>query len=266
MYNTFAMLLKQVGRMTSLTIAMSCTYFQRRLCWMLSSLVSQKTNGFRPKMVIDVAYPKDNGSPTTEKVCSFFRDLGLNILETQYADMSEIQYRGLVRNRQLAQCDTEWILFADCDMVYDRFFFDDLGKRLEGELKDERKLMSARRVSLDKPFCKDFFNTKDDHKYPSFIANADEICSTWPIYQISRNIGAGYFQLINVNHVKDNHGGIYVDPSKNKDWSWDKMQKANSDKQFRKMVGGIRRILTKPQYHLNHERDNEEGRHLTIQR
>ena len=92
------------------------------------------------------------------------------------------------------------------------------------------------------------------------------MCSKWPIYQISRNVGAGYFQLANVKCIREEHGGIYVDPKKNKDWSWGRMQKANSDRQFRRMMGGVKKIATKPQYHLNHERDNEAGEHLVIQR
>ena len=252
--------------MTSITIAVSCTWFQRRLCWMMSSLILQKQNGHRPGIIFDVAYPKNNGNPTTEQVCDFFRDLGLKIKETPYEDMSEIQFRGLVRNRQLAQCETEWILFADTDMVYDPEFFDDLGRQLEGDLKKETRVISARRISLDKAYCKNYFNKTDAKKYPCFIGRPADLCSIWPVYQISKNVGAGYFQLVNVQNVRENHGGIYVDPKRNNDWSWDKMQKANSDRQFRKMMGGIKRITTKPQYHLNHERDNEEGKHLTIQR
>jgi len=248
----------------SLTICVSTVFFQKRLCWMMSSLIRQKDHGHRPEIIFDVAYQKDNGNPTTEMVCTFFRDLGLKIVETPYDGMEEIQFRGLVRNRQIAQCKTEWILFADTDMVYDDDFFDDLGKQLE-ELKDEKRVISARRISLDKDYCKDFFNNKDDHQYPCYISSPAKVCSTWPVFQVSRNVGAGYFQLANMESIKE-HGGIYVDPKNNSDWSWDKMQKANSDRQFRKMMGGIRRIKTKPQYHLNHERDNEAGTHLTIQR
>ena len=231
---------------------------------MLSSLLRQKDHGNRPDIVFDVAYPINNGNPTTENVCKFFRDLGLQITETPYEGMEEIQYRGLVRNRQIEQCKTEWILFADTDMVYDCDFFDDLGKQLNTELKNEKRVISAKRISLDKEYCKNFFNKVDDRKYPCFIQSAD-ICSKWPIFQVSRNVGAGYFQLASLKNIKE-RGGIYVDPKKNTDWSWDRMQKANSDRQFRKMMGGIKRIKTKPQYHLNHERDNEVGIHLTVQR
>ena len=251
---------------TSIEIAVTCTWFQHRLCWMMSSLLQQK--GDIPELIFNVAYPENNGDPTTEEVCAFFKDQGLNIREIKYPDMEVIQYRGLARNEQLKQATAEWILFADTDMTYSPFFFEDLGKQLMGELKDETKCISAGRVSLDKDYCKTYFNVGDPNEYPCVIEKAGEL-EHWPIYQLSRNVGAGYFQLANRQSVMNNFGGLYVDPSENRDWGWlngRKMQKANSDKQFRRRIGGVKKIKTKPQYHLNHERDNEAGEHLIIQR
>ena len=249
---------------TSIEIAVSCTFFQRRLCWQLSSLLQQV--GDVPKLVFSVAYPIGNGNPTTEDVCSFFRDKGLNIREIPYNGMEIIQYRGLARNEQLKQADCEWILWSDSDMTYSPSFFEDLGKQLEGPLKDEKRIISASRISLDKDYCKKFFNELDTHKYPCVVEKAGEL-SDWPIFQISKNCGAGYFQLVNREHIMEKCGGLYVDPLHCDDWSWfGRGQKANSDRQFRRTVGGIKRIKTKPQYHANHERDNEVGTHLTIQR
>lgn len=253
--------------MTSIEIAVTCTWFQRRLCWMMSSVLQQ--DGDVPRIVFSVSYPANNGNPTTEEVCRFFRGKGLTVKEQAYSDMQVIQYRGLARNRQVGEADCDWILFADCDMVYDRRFFADLGRQLEGPLRDETKILSARRVSLDKQFSKDFFNKVDQHTYPCMVCSPDDIVSKWPIFQMSANVGAGYFQLVNTRRLREDHGGVYVDPSDNRDWGWidgKKMQKANSDKQFRHMMGGVTKIQTMPQYHLNHERDNEEGYHLTLQR
>ncbi len=250
--------------MLTIEIAVTCTWFQKRLCWMLSSILQQKGN--IPKIIFNVAYPQNNGNPTTEEVCKFFKNKGLTIRETPYHGMEIIQYRGLVRNKQLRQSNCDWILFADTDMTYSPDFFEDLSKQLSNELKDEKRCISARRISLDKAYCKNFFNKLDKNNYPCVIENAG-LLSSWPIYQISRNCGAGYFQLVNKKHVMENCGGLYVDPKSCRDWAWsDKGQKANSDKQFRRSVGGIKRIKTKPQYHLNHERDNEVGEHLTLQR
>lgn len=248
----------------SIEIAVSCTWFQRRLCWMLSSVLQQV--GKVPDITFSVAYPKNNGSPTTEEVCDFFMSKGLKMRQAVYPDMNEIQYRGLVRNRQLQESNSDWILFADTDMTYDAHFFEDLAIKLEGPLKNETRVISASRVSLDKDYCKKYFNELDKHVYPCVVEKSGELGS-WPVFQISRNCGAGYFQLVNRKNVMDNCGGLYVDPAECQDWSWfGKGQKANSDKQFRSRVGGIKRISTLPQFHLNHERDNEAGTHLTNQR
>lgn len=232
---------------------------------MLSSIAEQK--GQVPEIVFDIAYPKENGTPTTEEICDFF-DPYVNISSTKYPDERSMQYRGLVRNKQLEKCDTDWILFADCDMVYDSLFFDDLNKQLISHLKDETRCISASRISLDKDYSKKYFNEIDDaSRYPCLIKDAAKQLQFWPIYQRSRSVGAGYFQLANVKNIRDNHGGIYVDESRCKDNAeFDNYHKTRSDGQFRGRIGGIRKIRTMPQYHLNHERDNEVGKHIDFQR
>jgi len=231
---------------------------------MMSSVLQQK--GVLPRLVFSVAYPRNNGSPETEDVCKFFRGKGLEIRELPYDGMEVIQFRGLARNRQLSECDCEWILFSDSDMVYAEDFFDDLGRQLTSDLSAETRCISSSRISLDKDHCKRFFNELDEHTYPSVIENPSALVSTWPVFQISRSCGAGYFQLANTRCVREKTGGLYVDETSCNDWSWQKMQKAKSDGQFRRRLGGVKRIKTKAQYHLNHERDNEVGYHLTLQR
>jgi len=248
----------------TIEICVTCNYFQRRLDWMLSSILQQQ--GEVPRIIFNVAYPKNNGNPTTEDVCSFFKDKGLNIKETVYPDEQSIHLRGVVRNKQLAETDAEYVLFSDSDMVYDPLFFEDLQNQLlHTELKNETRCISSKRISLDKQYSKDYFNKVDDQTYPCVVDNVAELVSHWPIFKVSRSCGAGYFQLANVDNIRKNYNGIYVDPQKTRDER--KYQRARSDRQFRHMIGGFVTITTKPQYHLNHERDNEEGcTHLTIQR
>ena len=249
----------------SIEIAVSCNLFQRRLCWMASSLLQQ--DGKVPNLTFSVAYPKNNGNPTTEKVCSFFKDNGINIKELVYPDERAMQFRGLVRNAQLAASTADWMLFSDSDMVYSRGFFAALEERLEGDLANETRCISASRISLDKEYSKKFFNEDDKTAYPTLIKDPAAQVANWPIFQISRNCGAGYFQLVNVESVRKLHGGLYVDPDKCADKAeFDDIHKTNSDKQFRSRVGGIKRIELPPQWHLNHLRDNEVGYHLTEQR
>jgi len=250
---------------TSIEIAVSCTYFQKRLAWMMSSCLQQ--DGDVPKLTFSVAYPKNNGNPTTEDVCSFFKGQDLDVKELVYPDERAIQFRGLVRNAQLAASTADYLLYSDSDMVYSRGFFAALGERLQGDLATETRCISASRISLDKEYSKQFFNIDDKTVYPSLIQDPAAQVTKWPVFQISRNCGAGYFQLINVESVRRLHGGLYVDPDKCADRAeFDNIHKTSSDRQFRSRVGGIKKIELPPQYHLNHSRDNEVGYHLTEQR
>jgi hypothetical protein len=246
-------------------IAVACTWFQKRLCWMLSSILQQR--GDVPSIIFNVAYIKGNGDPTTEEVCQFFREKGLNIKETVYDDYKIMQKRGFVRNKQLIESKAKWIMFADCDMAYHPDFFDDLAKQLRSDtFRRESRCISGRRISLDKQFCKDKFNADPSENYPRVIENAGEL-QDWPVYTVSSACGAGYMQLANVRTVRANTDGLYVSPYNNPDYAeQDKYHKTKSDRVFRRKINGVKRIKTKPQYHLNHERDNEEGCHVKFQR
>jgi hypothetical protein len=254
----------------SIDIAVMCSMYQKRLCWMLSSILQQK--GDIPKIVFSVAYPVNEGGITTEAVCSLFRSKGLEIREQRYPSPKDVNRRGIVRNRQIADTDCEWILFADCDMVYDDTFFSDLGSQLEGRLgKMSDRCMTAGRRSLDIPHCINFFNNVDKREYPCVVEDVAKEVSTWPVWQVAMPLpGAGYFQLVHVDHLRRNLGGLYVREDDCADWSWEKRwSRMRSDRQFRIRMGGLEKLVpvnTRPQWHLNHERDKDVGKHITIQR
>ena len=235
---------------------------------MMSSVMQQQGNV--PDITFSVAYPADDGIPTTEEVCAFFKSKGLKIREQRYPDFDSFQFRGIVRNRQLAETNAEWILFSDADMSYSPFFFEDLSQQVEGDLKDETLCITGARISLDKEYCTTYFNKKDDHTYPCVVDRAGEL-DDWPCRMVrrskySRNVGAGYFQLANVAHIRKEHGGLYVPPDHCGDRPLKTGQLIKSDRRFRNILGGIKRIYVKPQFHLNHERDRVDGNHMTNQR
>ena len=80
-----------------LEIAINCHNYQHRLCWMLSSILQQ--DGNIPNILVNISYTPNNGSPTTENVCAFFRDAGLDIKET-VLDMDQIKNRSYARQVQ----------------------------------------------------------------------------------------------------------------------------------------------------------------------
>jgi hypothetical protein len=68
-------------------VAVQSHYFQRRLCWMLSSMVQQV--GLPDDFILEasIAYMPGLGDPTTEAVIKHFRENeGLPIHECVYTD------------------------------------------------------------------------------------------------------------------------------------------------------------------------------------
>ena len=82
-----------------------------------------------------------------------------------------------------------------------------------------------------------------------------------------RNLAAGGCQIVLLWAIKKYNKGLYINPLKNMDRSLFKSgQKARSDIQFRKSVGGSLMISLPFAISLNHIRDKEAGYHIEIQR
>lgn len=248
-----------------ITIAVQCHNFQRRFSWMLSSLAQQS---IASRLVVDVAFMPGNGTPPTEEVCGLFRSR-LEIRQRPWTDFETFQLRGVIRNEQLKECSTEWLMFGDCDMVYHPNYFADLEAELSKNHRTASYMISSGRIS----------NPVDDTnrlvdsqvwKCAKEIPNAFTLADSLPKREM-RNVGAGFCQIINTVHAP--HGGYYVDPKLNRDWSWRRGSNPKSDMQFRRRIsqcGGHRRGLpawfTAKAIHLNHNRDPEAGCHITEQR
>lgn len=243
------------------TIAIQSHNFNHRLCWMLSSLISQ-TQHPRLFIKIDLSYLENSG---VEQICKYFAS-AIPITQRRYYKIEDLQYRGYTRTQAILDCDTQWLLFADSDHVYHPEWFLKLRSfiRRKGML-NYAGIMTAGRVSC----LADTANTLiAKYNYPSFIESSFE-----QIFKVSERFkrgskGAGHTQLINIDYC--DHDGYYVADGESKDRSWTKsVQKAKSDVQFRRRIGQVRKIpkwFSRNQYHLNHARDNEVGKHLEIMR
>jgi hypothetical protein len=233
---------------------------------MLSSLVEQTA---AQEILVDVAFMGGNGKPSTEEVISLFTPQ-LQIKPTMFSDYDEFQKRGLVRNRQLRECKTEWLLLADSDMVYQAEYFERLRKELLQNHSAATYMLSAGRLSASK-FQTNLLINNSVNESAALISSAFQQVALLP-NRSRRNCGAGYSQLINLAHAP--HEGFYVEPKRNRDWSWGKRhQRARSDIQFRRRIrklGGKRVSLPKwfslNQIHLNHNRDRDFGCHIEEQR
>jgi len=232
----------------SIDVCIHCYNYQRRLCWMLSSILQQK--GDIPDITVRISHAFLNGNPNTEKVCDFFRQRGLKIIET-VLDEKQSSNRAIARNIQIKETNSDWVLFADSDMVYDQYFFSDLQSKLNSKYKYETKCIGADRYSLDIPFCIQYFE-KDHRAYPCVIENVSDITRQWPVKSaFGKMTAAGYFQVANVDAIRARSG--FYSSKENDLWRGTK-----SDIRFRVMMGGRVPIETTGQWHLNHDRQGPE--------
>ena len=133
-------------------IAVACHLFQRRLVWMLSSILQQV--GDKPDIVVSISYVPNNGIPTTEDCIRFFREKGLNIIDVVMEPGQE-SIRVLARNIRAKETQADWMIWADADMVYHKEFFADLKNKVSQEpVLSCTQVMGADRHSLNIPFCR----------------------------------------------------------------------------------------------------------------
>jgi len=233
---------------------------------MLSSLCQQTR---RDLLSIDVAYLRGNGQPSTEAVLNYFRQW-ISLKDSAWDNYKDFQKRGLVRNRQLQETQTEWLIFSDCDMVYHPDYIECLCRELEKNHACATYMISSGRCSNPKELANQLVDMHISSE-PILVMDAFGMASRLPSIP-RRNVGAGFSQIINLRHAP--HGNVYVTPETNKDWAWDiRMQKARSDIQFRRKIfklGGARCRLptwfSENLIHLNHNRDSDFGRHIEEQR
>ena len=232
-----------------ITVAVHTHRFNKRLCWMLSSISEQY--GDIPDIKVRLSHILGNG---VEQVKDMFPMLRIEL--ASYPDHLYFQYRGLVRNRDLKDitgkpvCDSDYILWADSDMVYPTNFFAELKAKVNPA---ETRLYFSRRASTHLEPTEQLI---DIYEYPCVVGNAYQKATTLNS-DLKSNIGAGYFHLCNVKHLYELHGGYYVDPKENKDHAWSKYPKCRSDQQFRRRVGKAK-INLPIQIHLQHTRASED--------
>ena len=178
-----------------LEISIHCHLYQRRLCWMLSSILQQK--GDIPEILVSLSYVPNNGEPTTEDVSSFFKSKGMNILDIVLKDGQEGN-RAIPRNIRAKDTESDWILYADCDHVYDPWFFDDIKKQLQTEeYRNETKVIGGDRISLNIPYCVNYFEN-EKNEYPCEIDKVAKNVSKWPVKWVTgKHVAPGNFQLAN---------------------------------------------------------------------
>jgi len=218
---------------------------------MLNSILQQKLQSC--ELVVSIAYTPKNGNPNTESVINYFKSKNLSIIDV-VLDKSQIFRRSISRNDRVKNTDADWIVFADADMVYDQIFFEEVAKQLKTTFKKEERVIGADRHSLSIEHCVKFFD-KCPIKYPCLIQNPAKILSKWPLSNIAHGRrAAGYFQLVNTDILRQKTS--YYSKCTYKDNII--LAHYPSDIAFRQSIGGRTRMVTPPQYHINHNRKTYE--------
>jgi hypothetical protein len=226
---------------------------------MISSLVDQKDS---PPITFTIAEFEGEKIPSSEilKAFSIPDHLTLKFVTYSADKKRQFQHRGFVRNDQLAACETPWLLYSDSDMVYHPDYFRKLAEELTENHPTAPYMLTAGRQSNQKEQANALV---DAYEYPEYIEGSWDQANSLDLHGKS-NIGAGFFQLINVEHAP--HGGLYVDPNRNRDKAMmDKGSNTKSDMQFRRRIGEKRKLphwFSRHQIHLNHMRDPDVGRNI----
>lgn len=235
-------------------ICVSVNQFQKRWCWQLSSLLDQVDFDVS-KLLISVAHISGTGTPTTEAVIDEFR--GLRFRSLPYAGHDEFQYRGYVRNRQVAESTGKWLLFTDADMVFPREWFSEF-ESLEASFATGKCLYTGRYSTT----LTETDALLNNYQYPCRVKGAHRLSAELPSIRMP-SVGAGFCQIIDGDSIRST--GYYVKPGTSKDWSWSKHSRCCSDVQFRRSVGRLE-VPLRYLVHLQHRRDKEFGYHLLDQR
>lgn len=251
----------------TITVAVQCHNFQRRLCWLLSSIADQSAV---ESVVVDVAFLKGNGTPETEDVLGYFWEHGVQSKPSVWTDYEAFCRRGNVRTRQLQECRTEWIMFTDADHVFGPEHFWTLASELQKH-QNARYLIGAGRLSTDVDKANALVD-RHVNQAPSRVERAFDKARAIAQERVRGAIGAGNSQIVSVPYGA--HGGLYVDPARNPDrgWSHGKGQNTRSDVAFRRRMsagGGLHKLpawFDSQVVHLSHDRDKDAGRHVSAQR
>jgi len=249
--------------------ALQCHNFQRRMCWMLSSIVQQSCFPF--DITIDIACQHGNGDPSTEDVAKSFNDIGLKTNLTLVYDINTFARRGLVRNIQVRNAikgKYSHVYFADADHIYHPEFFAGLLNWINRNGNDAHACIFSRaKIHTTTDAADDAMI--DSYTEMPYISNAYERALTLPtMYHLDKNqLAPGNMQVVAVDDIVNLSGGLYVDPNENPDRHlFDEYQKARSDMVFRVRIGKSIPIKLPPQVHLQHARDKETKHHIEDQR
>lgn len=251
--------------------AFQCHNFQRRTCWMLSSILQQTIWPF--DIVIDIACLRGNGYPSTEEVAGSFQSKGMDVRLTYIDDRDIFARRGLVRNIQTQNAindKSDYIFYTDADNVYHPDFFKILVEKLEKQGNQiDNCIYSCNKMHTIKE-ATDIVLMDTIGELP-FIDKAFERALSIPMLiiekdKIKNGAAPGCMQVVAIKDMIEKCNGIYCDLPDKDQHLFNQGQKAWSDMHFRGRIGQSTKIRLPLYIHLQHTRDKEVGKHIEEQR
>lgn len=239
--------------------------FQKRFWWMMSSIY-QQSGGLDDIIVKINTHKDDKYNYLTDRLISVFSDK-LNIKHKIYDD-DNFNYRGYTRTNDIKEADGDWLFFTDADMLFHPKFFSDLKTYYKG-WKNQGYCYTSPRWNVDKARG---YEIVDSVGYEDVIKNSFDICWKDRIGYSGngRAPGAGYFQLVETEYLKNNNILKYVDNDRSDRPINHRIgNKTFSDRRFRGKMNGVKCLKKKkdsngsidvlyPIIHLNHYRKREK--------
>ena len=233
-------------------ILVMCYGYEKRFNWMLNSI--QKC---REVSEHDIKVHVTTYKPQLKQFPFDCIDLAaeFDFLKVSEFGMEKFRNRGIQRNFQVEHLeeDTEAVLFADCDHLYDPQFFDSLMKSAlaveKQKLEGETYMYTVQRTSTDD--LKQLEEFIAQYHYPCQVPNGIGMYETLKT-RVTSAPGAGNTQFVFRKDIKNNQ---YVDSCENGDRNFFRSITYRSDISFRrKFTQVVKLTLPCKQYHLQHKR------------
>lgn len=252
-------------------VLVTAYYFQRRFCWMLSSLSKQ----IGVNTVVNVIGCENDGfDVNTMCVSEYFKLMvPFDNFRVKYLHCNNrelINNRGSARNHQCRNLDddTDFVLFADADHIYEHNFLKALvDKYYETPTSTGNDIFSVCRTSTDD--LDGIEKMLGAYQYPCVIGRTvTKYLRSLSSTRVTSNVCAGNCQFVERNVLKHHLNDTYVLPDTYNDGGiLNGSSKFQSDRVFRKRFDKIVKVKIKPkQYHLQHQRVDADGIDIKTQR
>ncbi len=251
----------------TIEILIFCHHFQRRICWVLSSLLQQEKHSL--EIIVNISgLEKDNGTPSNRDVAAFFREKGLDVRLTEYETKEQIAKPSLLKNDQIQNSSADWIQCHSADHVFSPGYFHSVEENIKQFPNEIRVMGSGNKThthdrATDRMLEGQFEDARTEageEDVPVYVVGA--FSEALRIQDIDEKVGRGagghFFFRREACMVQT--GGFYATVEECKDRHlFDVYMNTRSDPGFRSRMGGINKIRLAPLRHLNHERSKTLG-------